>query len=112
MYKPRKQVKQLEQLLLLELIEQDFIVFKSIKQLKEEEYYYNCLKVINSVNERTDVRVTIKQGSNVLLLINFKTPKRINIDFINLFFTFVSQFNNYYHVKTNSKHNLLGIRIR
>lgn len=31
MYKPRKQVKQLEQLMFLDLIELDFIVFKAIK---------------------------------------------------------------------------------
>ena len=31
MYKLRKQVKQLEQLMFLDLIEQDFIVFKAIK---------------------------------------------------------------------------------
>ncbi len=31
MYKPRKQVKQLEQLMFLDLIELDFIVFKAVK---------------------------------------------------------------------------------
>ena len=31
MYKPRKQVKQLEQLMFLDLIELEFIVFKAVK---------------------------------------------------------------------------------